>query len=70
MIAPLKDSTWQSTTAEPRLRLARRLLAGMLLAERDSAETPAVPTWQAWLACTWVVIVAVAYLASIVRSFQ
>jgi len=71
MIAPLKDKTWLTSTAPQRqLRRARRLLADMLLTEREPVEATPTPAWQAWLLCTWVVVVAVAYLISMARSFQ
>ena len=71
MIAPLKDKTWLTSTAPQRqLRRARRLLADMLLADREAAEATPTPAWQAWLLSMWIVVVAVAYLVSMARSFQ
>lgn len=72
MIAPLKSEVWEtSQRVEPRMRRARRLLVELLWSDDpDARRVPPVPAWQAWLITAWIVVVALVYLTTMLRSLS
>lgn len=70
MIAPLKQKEWLRPAGDERgLRRARRMIVELLGVEPPEKERmPSAPAWQAWCLALWVVFVAVAYMAAMIRS--
>lgn len=64
MIAPIRELDSTETDERPLLSEAARTVAARLLPSvRQEQAAPAIPTWQAWLLVTWLVVTALAYVA-------
>lgn len=71
MIAPLRLPEPHTSRRSRRLAQAREVVAATFLHPKpqSSDRAPRIPAWRAWLFVAWVLVVAGAYVAWMMRLF-